>query len=49
MKLLGDLYIIVDASSHPIRGGWIEINEMHVATSTVSRSHPTRGGWIEIL
>ena len=35
-------------TSHPTRGGWIEICRYFVPVDQ-HWSHPTRGGWIEII
>ena len=34
--------------SHPARGGWIEMEELH-KLGLDDLSHPARGGWIEIF
>ena len=47
MKFLALLIVPLILSSHPTRGGWIEIGMVDKLMRDCW-SHPTRGGWIEI-
>ena len=48
LKWWEDGRIAGSMSSHPTRGGWIEIASM-VGEDSTAVSHPTRGGWIEMV
>ena len=34
--------------SHPVRGAWIEIEQIAIERLKAASSHPVRGAWIEI-